>query len=449
MDIEEIRLQAQDENTAPEILAELANSEDRLTRQYVAGNPNTSIEILEMLSIEFPEAITANPIFYLLLLENSESKFLRLCLAKSSTTPVDTLEKLIETEDLEILCAVAKNFNSSNSILEKLAILKNNNTINSWNKSQVRYNLALNPKLSLFLMKILAKDKDNFVRYNLAVNTAIPVEIIELLAKDASSYVCQGVVSNPKTPVAIIEELAERNELDLRQELIKNPITPSSIIQKIFNKNRLTVELRILLGSTTKIIEIIEQLASDCKVIVRRAVASNPNTPASVLEQLLKDNYPDTHNVLLDNPSTPQKIKETIRFVRGENKVSIEFLEELTNSKYLYIRKLVAKNSLTYNRTLLKLSEDSNVVIRKTLLFRNNLASEIIDKILKTTIDIITSEHQTIKFSKESYILCLIARHNNTNNSTLEKLSSLLSNGLFCNTPIRVDRIKATMLNNY
>ena len=29
MDIEEIRMQAQDENTAPEILAELANSEDR------------------------------------------------------------------------------------------------------------------------------------------------------------------------------------------------------------------------------------------------------------------------------------------------------------------------------------------------------------------------------------------------------------------------------------
>ena len=44
MNLEEIRQQAQNENTAPEILAKLANSEDKVIRKYVASNPNTSVE---------------------------------------------------------------------------------------------------------------------------------------------------------------------------------------------------------------------------------------------------------------------------------------------------------------------------------------------------------------------------------------------------------------------
>ena len=70
MNIEEARQQAKDENTAPEILRELAKSEDRLTRQYVAGNPNTPVAVLEELGEYFPEPLTANPIFNLLLLRS-------------------------------------------------------------------------------------------------------------------------------------------------------------------------------------------------------------------------------------------------------------------------------------------------------------------------------------------------------------------------------------------
>ena len=119
MDIEQIRQQAQDENTAPEILAELANSYDKATRQYVAGNPNTPVKALEKLGDEFPDEITANPIFDLFFLENPESKFILLSLARSSTTSAEKLNQLANHQDRNILKAVAKNKNITLNILEK------------------------------------------------------------------------------------------------------------------------------------------------------------------------------------------------------------------------------------------------------------------------------------------------------------------------------------------
>ena len=97
MDAEQIKKQAQDENTPPEILAELASSKDKEIRRRSASNPNTAVEILEKLDEEFPDEITANPIFDLLLLENPESKFILLSLAGASTTSVEKINRVSRT----------------------------------------------------------------------------------------------------------------------------------------------------------------------------------------------------------------------------------------------------------------------------------------------------------------------------------------------------------------
>jgi|GEM_PF-3897944 len=70
MSIEKAKQLAQDETTPPEILAELAKHDDKLTRQYVAGNPNTPVETLLRVCFEFPNEVTSNPIIPLLLLED-------------------------------------------------------------------------------------------------------------------------------------------------------------------------------------------------------------------------------------------------------------------------------------------------------------------------------------------------------------------------------------------
>ena len=109
MTIEQIRLQAQDETTAPDILTQLASSEDKLIRQYVASNPNTPIKTLAKLGEEFPDEIVANPIFDLLFLENPESQFISVSLARSSTTSIERLEKLVCSKNKNILIALGCN----------------------------------------------------------------------------------------------------------------------------------------------------------------------------------------------------------------------------------------------------------------------------------------------------------------------------------------------------
>ena len=111
------------ENTSPEILAKLAHHEDKLTRQYVASNPNTPIESLEELGAEFPEEIINNPIFELVKLENPESKFIQLSEARSSKTSVERLLILASSNHRKIGEVVAGNCNTTAKVLEEL--LKN------------------------------------------------------------------------------------------------------------------------------------------------------------------------------------------------------------------------------------------------------------------------------------------------------------------------------------
>ena len=62
MDIEEARLLAEDETTEPEILAELAKSQDYQTRKNVAKNTNTPKEVLLHICMEFPSEVMNNPV---------------------------------------------------------------------------------------------------------------------------------------------------------------------------------------------------------------------------------------------------------------------------------------------------------------------------------------------------------------------------------------------------
>ena len=57
-------------SATPELLKELADSEEDFIRKNVAANPNTPMEILWWLGEEFPKEVLDNAVFPLLLLEN-------------------------------------------------------------------------------------------------------------------------------------------------------------------------------------------------------------------------------------------------------------------------------------------------------------------------------------------------------------------------------------------
>ena len=66
MDIKQARQLAQVKSKSQKTLAELAKYDYCLTRQYVAGNPNTSAKILLNICFEFLNEVINNPVIPLL-----------------------------------------------------------------------------------------------------------------------------------------------------------------------------------------------------------------------------------------------------------------------------------------------------------------------------------------------------------------------------------------------
>jgi hypothetical protein len=103
---------AQADTTPTEILAELATDTEMQIRQAVARNPNSSIESFMQLVEKFSDEVIADPIFERLLFENPESSFIKKLLPHSSKTEPETLEKLANELDGEILHGIMHNPNT-------------------------------------------------------------------------------------------------------------------------------------------------------------------------------------------------------------------------------------------------------------------------------------------------------------------------------------------------
>ncbi|VEP17727.1 hypothetical protein H1P_6390003 [Hyella patelloides LEGE 07179] len=268
MDIRQARQLAQDENTTPEKLEKLARNKDYQTRKYVAGNPNTPVIVLEKLGAEFPEEITNNPIFYLLLLENPESEFVRLSLARSSTTEPKTLVKLAESNDFNLLYAIAGNLNTPLDILEKLSEILS-----------LQVGIAANPQTPLSILKKLASSKNYVVRQAVARNKSVSSEILEILARDRDLRVLLAITQNPHTPTSILEIVAATEESIVRDSLLKHPNFTDSVLNII----------KFIDGTARPNPSTLEKLAKNPHLKIRRMVADYMNTPANILRQLARE----------------------------------------------------------------------------------------------------------------------------------------------------------------
>jgi hypothetical protein len=112
--IDDQYLLATNPETAPEILRELSQNDDRAIRQAVAGNPNVPIDILWKLNQEFPYEILANPAFIFLTMEDQ-----RVLASNPETTP-ECLRELSYHSDPEIAGSVAQNPNTPIDVLQSL-----------------------------------------------------------------------------------------------------------------------------------------------------------------------------------------------------------------------------------------------------------------------------------------------------------------------------------------
>jgi hypothetical protein len=66
-----LKLIAKNPNADPELLRKLASGAYEKIRESVAGNPNTPTDVILDLGANFPKQMLNNPVFPLLMLENS------------------------------------------------------------------------------------------------------------------------------------------------------------------------------------------------------------------------------------------------------------------------------------------------------------------------------------------------------------------------------------------
>lgn len=189
----EVRLLiASADNTPAEVLQKLSEDSDSEVRKSAASNPNTPIEILEKLGEEFPEAITDDPVFNILLLENPDGEFVQLSLARSSATFED------------ILWEIATNTNNTSihvfKVLEKYLL-----------KLVAEY-----PNTFLLILEKLVRIEDiypligvNTILIEVAGNYTTSIQILEKLASHRNVYVRQDVAENPNTQPQVLEKLAD------------------------------------------------------------------------------------------------------------------------------------------------------------------------------------------------------------------------------------------------
>jgi hypothetical protein len=295
------------ENMPSDVLHQLATDSALEVRQAVAGNPNTPIETLFNLGKEFPDEITANPIFSIQLLAEPESHFVQLSLARSSKTSENILNKLSNIPNEEILCAVAQNLATPTTILEKL----------------VRHT-----------PKFYHRDDSDGSEYKrlfsiIAKHPNTSVESLTRLAALTYLNISSALAENPNTPLCLLNEFAIWRNLETHRALLRNPKLPVSILEILAAEDNQEIRLAVKVhpnvsqtaidicdfveGKPETPVYILEKLASDRSYNIKSLVARHRDTPVLVLQKMLADYEPKTfYNLsqdyrwfIINNPNLP------------------------------------------------------------------------------------------------------------------------------------------------
>lgn len=266
------------DQSSPHVLnlkSKIANErEAENLRIEMAGNPDTSLEILETLSkdgsIYVRHNVGGNPSTSLKILELLSKDHRALVRGVVAVNPNSSLEILvhlsqdvsffIQDEVAVMMMALAESPSTSPQILEKLAHIED--LRDGWSRSNIRCRVAENPSTPPATLNALSRDKDWLVLCGVAINPSSSHTILEMLSLDEGHYVRESVAKNPKLNQSILEKLSRDTWSDVRISVAKNPNTTAQVLAT---------------------------LAKDDDKDVRSNVALNPNSSQQILELLAQD----------------------------------------------------------------------------------------------------------------------------------------------------------------
>ncbi|BAY89344.1 hypothetical protein [Tolypothrix sp. LEGE 11397] len=392
-------------DTTPELLTELATHQDIKIRQAIAGNPNTPIDVLFQLAEEFPIEFIKNPILPLLQLENTNFYTtipyrVVLNILASEDAPEEWLIAFATTGYYDYLLVIVQNPQTSKQVLQLVAenqycsdyirrLIEMHVNIaqempsgwqeyadhklqdildsiasrfyntgelgcNSYNNVKGEYYqftfwlLGIGPKLQL------AKASE-YVREAIAKFSDTPPEYLrELLSLKIKITTIIEVAKNKNTPVECLIELVNHNSRVVREAAMRNPSLPRSIVNNFFQE-------RCLVTNPHTVVEKLRELCTSRWSFIRARVAKHPNLELSDLEKLAR--------------SPEWRIRVA---VASHPRADMHILKHLTQDKSILVRRAVALNSQTPQASLEKLSRDRHVYVRANVAKNPHTPSEIL-----------------------------------------------------------------------
>lgn len=438
------RLVATNPSAEPELLRELASSEDKATREAVTTNPNAPTDVLLKLAGDFPQQFFSNPVLSLLMLENPNlatdiSYWSLLKLLKQDNAPEWFLACAVMHPNSLVLEAVAKHKQASEPILVQLAM-------KSRYDPELGLCIALRKDISQTVLEKLAEHGAGSVRLHLAKYPKVPVRVLEILIANPEPNwnlrvaIETSIAQNPNTPLNVLEALikvpytkvksaiAKRSDLTkdliielatdyrvhtmnflpqnphissdwleemadypierVRQMVARHPNTPPHLLVEAAEDLQLR---QFIAENPSTPASVLEALAIDSRGDIQAAVARNVNTPGYVLEILGSTPFHDL--LLARHPNTPDSILQKIlwrlalderlsvrKYVAQHNKAPVSILTQWAK-KSPELRPWIALNTRTPSRILEELAKDTSKDVRYGVAKNINTPPHVLEKL--------------------------------------------------------------------
>ncbi|MEM7717192.1 MAG: hypothetical protein AAF349_27195 [Cyanobacteria bacterium P01_A01_bin.68] len=406
MDIEELRKQARDETTAPDILIKLAKSEDREISIGIAKHKNTPSKALEQLAINqyYPkqpadfyyriiEHPNISPKILDLIIRNCQYYSVRQLVLKHPATSLTTLERFMFFRDFIILFndfmgdrdnygllvnhpnvspdiirvvdfinldqnLLYSDQNISQGILDELSQYVPSSIGDSIFQPPTRRLTALdevkdkipqaitnNPLLNLLL---LHHPQSSFVQLALAKNSQTPIEVLNILVESEDREILTALAINSDMPALILEKLASFDDNFLNGFIAQNPNTSGETLSKLADKSTDIWTLERVAQNPNTPQKIIDRLKESDSYKIRTSIAKNTQISETIALFLVKDSSRKVRKNLATNPN-----------------ISLKILEILANDRSSYVHVGVAKNINTPPEILTNLAASEDCKVRR------------------------------------------------------------------------------------
>ena len=379
--------------TPAEILRQMASKrKDSTIRKNITANPNTPIDVLLKLGEKFPGQLLNNPIWSLLLLENSNLL---------NIVPKNTLISLLQYDLREHLIINTEN---NKKLIPEFWFKK----LVKSKSYRIRCYIARHPITSVDLLEELVEDKHSSVRCNVALNVNTTFNLLEKLVVDFDGSVRKQVASNSKTPVYLLEKLINDEYIYVRYRVAEHPKINSYLLDKLASDNDSNVRLKVAINAKTSIKTLI-RLAEDG--LVKYSVVQNPNLPGYLLEHFaysepIISTY-SFHKAIASNINTPSHVLEKLalkiihdldterycNYLDPNGKSCLTtisynpntpayILENLAISKRCYKREIAARSPYTPIAALEKLAEDEDVEVIRGIACNPTTPANLLEKLV-------------------------------------------------------------------